>query len=157
MEWTHYDKDGRHTGYLGRHLIPHLRSYKKPDLTELAGNALFKVTGNKLQLSKKSQWRFVHLNRIFEQITKQYRRTLYVYANVGKSTVVGDQVVDLLREVEYEPSQLDMVHFEPNIIQYHDVFSSDMEILEVQITESDNTPIDFGTGNTTLVLHFKKE
>lgn len=68
---------------------------------------------------------------------------LYVYASVGKSTIVGDQVLDLLREVEYKPQrhQLDTVHFEPNITQYHDVLSSDMEILEVQIIESDNTPL----------------
>ena len=161
MTWVHHDKDGNPTQYLGHNLIPYLVNREKPATTELAGNALFQVLSSekKVQLTRKAQWRFVHLNRIFDHATKRFKRTLYVYANVGKSTIVGDQVVSLLREVEYNSRQSpqDHFHFEPNMIQYHDVLSSDMEIIEVQITETDNTLLDFGQGTTTLVLHFKKE
>lgn len=160
MLCIHHDKDGNPTNYLGHHLIPHLRNNEKPTTTELSGNAFFQVLPSEtaVQLTKKAQWRFTHLNRIFDHATRRFKRTLYVYANVGKSTIVGDQVVSLLREVEYNPrqGQKDHFHFEPNMIQYHDVLSSGMEVIEVQITETDNSLLDFGQGITTLVLHFKK-
>ena len=161
MMWTSYDKNGNITRFLNNHLISVLRNHTAPETTELGGNALFVDSpGEKaIRLSRKAQWRFTHLNRIFDHATKRHKRTLYVYSNVGKSTIVGDQVVSLLREVDYDPrqAQTDHFHFEPNMIQYHDVLSSDMEILDVQITEIDNTLLEFGQGATTLVLHFKKE
>lgn len=161
MKWISYNKQGNPTQYLGHHLIPELDNATRPATTELQGNALFQHLPSEkaFQLSKKVQWRFINLNRIFDHVTNRHKRTLYVYANVGKSTIVGDQVVSLLREVEYDPrsAQKDHFHFEPNMIQYHDVLSSDMEIIEVQITETDNTLLELMQGVTTLVLHFKKE
>lgn len=161
MKWIMYKKDGTPDKYLDHHLIPHLRNYQRAETSELRDNALFQyhANGEFFVLSKKAQWRFIQLNRIFDHVTKRHKRTLYVYSNVGASTIVGDQVVSLLREVEYNPrqGQHDHFHFEPNMIQYHDVLSTDMDIIEVQITEIDNSLLTFGQGVTTLVLHFKKE
>lgn len=161
MRWIMVKKDGTFSNHLDHHLIPHFRNYQRPETTELSGNVLFKELPSEkaVQLTKKAQWRFVQLNRIFDHVTKRHKRTLYVYSNVGASTIVGDQVVSLLREVEYNPRQAqnDHFHFEPNMIQYHDVLSTDMDIIEVQITETDNTLLQFGQGVTTLVLHFKRE
>ena len=160
MRWTSYDANGDITQYLNHHLIPHFRDNTAPETTELSGNVLFKELPNEkaVQLTRKVQWRFTHLNRIFDHATKRHKRTLYVYSNVGASTIVGDQVVSLLREIEYDPrqSQTDQFHFEPNMIQYHDVLSSDMDILEIQIAEINNTSLDFAQGTTSVVLHFKK-
>ena len=161
MKWTYYDKDDNLTQYFGIHLVPDFTNYTRPLQTELGNAKLFQVTGNSFQLTMKAKWRFVHLNRTYENITGQCKRTVYVYTNIGKSTIVGDQIVDLLREVEYDPltsyHQYDKIHFEPKDIQYHDVMSTDMDIMEVQITETDNTPLKFGKGTTNLVLHFKRE
>ena len=161
MKWTYYDKDDQLTGDFGLHLIPNFDNYIRPAQTELGNSKLFQVTGNRFQLTMKAKWRFIHLNRIYEDVTMQCKRTVYVYTNMGKSTIVGDQIVDLLREVEYDPlvsyHQYDKIHFEPTNIQYHDVMSTDMDIVEVQITETDNTNIKFAKGITNLVVHFKKE
>ena len=161
MKWVMFNKQGNITQFLDHHLIPHFRNYQRPETTELSGNVLFKDLPSEkaIQLTRKAQWRFVQLNRIFDHVTKRHKRTLYVYSNVGASTIVGDQVVSLLREVEYNPRQAqnDHFHFEPNMIQYHDVLSTDMDTIEVQITETDNTLLQFGQGVTTLVLHFKRE
>ena len=161
MKWIMLKKDGTFSNHLDHHLIPHFRNYQRPETTELSGNVLFKdLPGEKaVQLTRKAQWRFVQLNRIFDHVTRRHKRTLYVYSNVGASTIVGDQVVSLLREVDYNPRQAqnDHFHFEPNMIQYHDVLSTDMDTIEVQITETDNTLLQFGQGVTTLVLHFKRE
>lgn len=161
MKWILFNKDGTPTRFLEHHLIPYLKDAKMPESTELTGNAMFelKADENAFILSRKAQWRFVQLNRIFDHVTKRHKRTLYIYSNVGASTIVGDQMVSLLREVEYNPrqGQNDHFHFEPNVIQYHDVLSTDMDVIEVQITETDNTLLEFGQGVTTLVLHFKRE
>ena len=161
MKLTYYDKNDQITDNLGLHLVPEFSNYLRPAQTELGNSKLFQVTGNRLQLTMKSKWRIVHLNRIYEDITQQCKRTVYVYTNMGKSTIVGDQIVDLLREVEYDPlvsyHQYDKIHFEPTNIQYHDVMSTDMDIVEVQITETNNTNLKFAKGTTNLVLHFKKE
>lgn len=161
MRWIGHDKEGVPTKYLDHHLIPHYRDYKRAETTELTGNALFKLlpSENAFQLSRKAQWRFVQVNRIFDHVTKRHKRTLYIYCNVGESTIVGDQMVSLLREIEYNPHQTqnDHFHFEPNVIQYHNVMSTDMDVIEVQISEIDNSLLQFADGVTTLVLHFKKE
>ena len=161
MKWTYYDKDDQLTDNFGLHLIPEFSNYIRPAQTELGNSKLFQVTGGRFQLTMKAKWRFVHLNRIYEDITMQCKRTVYVYTNMGKSTIVGDQIVDLLREVEYDPlvsyHQYDKIHFEPTNIQYHDVTSTDIDIVEVQITETDNTNLKFAKGTTNLVVHFKRE
>lgn len=161
MKWPYYDKNDQLTDNFGVHLVPEFTNYERPVQTEIGNGKLFSVVGNSFRLTMKAKWRFVHLNRLYEKITGQCKRTVLVYTNIGKSTIVGDQIVDLLREVEYDPltsyHQYDKIHFEPKEIQYHDAVSTDMDIIEVQITETDNTPLLFGRGNTTLVLHFKRE
>lgn len=162
MRFVMYNKDGTPTRWLDHHVVPDLDNHLRPEGTGIQYNALFKYIAAEdvFEFSPKAQWRFINLNRCFDNATKRHKRTLLVYSNVGKSTIVGDQVVSLLREVDYNPrqGQMDHFHFEPQLIQYHDVQSSEMEILEVQITEVDNTLVDLaGTGVTTLVLHFKKE
>ena len=146
MRFVMYNKDGAPTRWLDHHVVPHLDNDLRPEGTGMPNNALFKYIPSEkvFEFSTKVQWRFINLNRCFDNATKRHKRTLYVYANVGKSTIVGDQVVSLLREVDYNPrqGQMDHFHFEPQLIQYHDVQSSEMEILEVQITEVDNTLVD---------------
>lgn len=161
MKFVMYKKDGTPSVYLDHHVVPYLENDVRPENSGLPSNKLFNyIPAEKVfEFSKKVQWRFINLNRSFDNATKRHKRTLYVYSNVGKSMIVGDQVVSLLREVDYNPrqSQMDHFHFEPQLIQYHDVLSSEMEILEVQITEVDNTLVNIAGGVTTLVLHFKKE
>lgn len=161
MKFVMYKKDGTPSIYLDHHVVPYLENDKRPENSGLPSNKLFNYIPSEkvFEFSNKVQWRFINLNRSFDNATKRHKRTLYVYSNVGKSMIVGDQVVSLLREVDYNPrqSQMDHFHFEPQLIQYHDVLSNEMEIIEVQITEVDNTLLNIAGGVTTLVLHFKKE
>jgi len=52
-----------------------------------------------LKLSINCNWRFLNLNKAFEVAAGSSSRSLFVYSNVGGSSVVGNQVTDLLREV----------------------------------------------------------
>ena len=53
-------------------------------------------------LSMRVNWTFINLNQAFRSVIQDPRRTLHVYSDVGSSTMVGDKIVDLLREVKYD-------------------------------------------------------
>ena len=86
------------------------------------------------------------------QVSHSIRSPMYLYSNVGRSTITGNRVTDLLREVPHDP---DKVNFEPTHIQYKPVRSNVMDILEVQLAENDGKLVDFATGVTSVTLHFK--
>ena len=79
-----------------------------------------------------------------------------MYSNIGRSTIVGDQITDLLRDFKYVREGKGINYFEPRHIHYHDVRKKHLEIIEIQISETDGTLVDFGHGETTVTLHFKK-
>ena len=85
-------------------VIPDIRT--RGDIRDSNGNRLFfQVLKNPikntafLELSIFCNWRFLNLNRAFESVIGSSSRSLLVYSNVGGGTVVGNQVTDLLREV----------------------------------------------------------
>ena len=44
---------------------------------------------------------FMNLNQTFEAVAETHSRSLFVYSDVGGSSVVGNQVTDILREVNF--------------------------------------------------------
>ena len=82
-----------------------------------------------------------------------------MYSDVGSSTMVGDKIVDLLREVQYDRTTKGQVYFEPQHIQYIPVRREVMDIIEVQVADTVGTGDDlakFGPGHTLVTLHFKQ-
>ena len=79
---------------------------------------------------------------------------MYLYSNVGRSTITGNRVTDLLREVPHDP--IKTTH-EPTQIQYKPVRSNILDIVEVQLAENDGRLVDFTSGVTSVTLHFKDE
>jgi len=116
-----------------------------------------------LQLSPYCNWRFSYLD---EEYAKTYRGVtvhpdlppprspMYLYSNVGRSTITGNRVTDLLREVPRDPIK---TTYEPNQIQYKPVRSNVLDIVEVQLAENDGRLVDFDSGVTSVTLHFKDE
>jgi len=77
----------------------------------------WKVDSWYLVLSMTCNWRFVNFNEKFRPSTEfAPTRPLHVYCNVGTSSMVGNRVTDLLREIKYHPQNT--THFEPIHIQY---------------------------------------
>jgi len=76
---------------------------------------------------------------------------------VGGSSVVGNQVTDLLREVNLIRRGAGVQYFEPYHIQYIPVRKDLIDIIEVQVAETTGELVTFGDGNTIVTLHFKKE
>ena len=110
-------------------------------------------------LSMRVNWTFINLNHAFRSVVQDPTRTLHIYSDVGSSTMVGDKIVDLLREVKYDRTTRGQVYFEPRHIQYIPVRREVMDIIEVQVAETVGTGDDlaqFGPGHTLLTLHFKQ-
>ena len=109
-----------------------------------------------IQLTMTCNWRFINLNVAFKNVTGTTKRSLFIYSDVGGSGVVGNQVTDLLREVNYKREGKGSLYFEPRNIQYIDVRKEMLDIIEVQVSETTGELVKFGAGNTIATLHFKK-
>ena len=110
-----------------------------------------------VRLSTNVNWRFINLNHSFKNILGPSVRSLLVYSDVGSSSVVGNQVTDLLREVDYKCEGRGSYYFEPTHPQYIKVRKDVIDIIEIQVAETTGELVEFGKGNTILTLHFKKE
>jgi len=145
---------------LGPNLLQefHLDTIPTPDDVPDADNkpTFWKVDGGYLVLSVTCNWRFVQLNAKFRPSTEfSPTRPLHVYCNVGTSSMVGNRITDLLREIKYHPQNT--VHFEPIHIQYLPVRNELVEVVETQMAEIKGDLVQFGEGHTVLTLHFKRE
>jgi len=101
-------------------------------------------------------WRFINLEVAFKNVSGTTKRSFFVYSDVGGSGVVGNQVTDLLREVNYNRESKGSHYFEPLHIQYIQVRKEVLDIIEVQVSETTGELVKFGEGNTIVTLHFKK-
>ena len=78
------------------------------------------IKGQKyLKLSIYCNWRFLNLNKAFEVLVGSSSRSLFVYSDVARSGVVGNQVTDLLREVNLIRRGAGVQYFEPT----HSIYS----------------------------------
>jgi len=71
-----------------------------------------------LQLSRSCSWRFTNLNVAFRSVVGDPSRSLHVYSDVAGSTIVGNRVIDWLREIHYQREGRGTIYFEPLHIQY---------------------------------------
>ena len=111
---------------------------------------------NYYKFSYHCNWRFINLNAAFEAVVGATSRSLFVYSDVGGSGVVGNQVTDLLREVNFIRRGAGIQYFEPLHIQYIPVRKDLIDIIETQVAETTGELVDFGEGNTIVTLHFKQ-
>lgn len=130
---------------------------KIPKPKDMDGDKFWEVKEGKLFLSNFCNWRFVNFSRAFENVIKETSRALFVSSDVGGSSVVGDQVTDLLREIHFRREGKGLVYFEPLHIQYISVRNHMIDIIESQVSEVDGQLADFSEGRTVLTLHFKRE
>lgn len=110
-------------------------------------------------LNRIVSWEFINLNVAFRKIVKEPTRSLHVYSDVGGSTVVGNRMADLLREIKFKTEGRGVIYFEPLNIQYLPLRKEVVEFIEVQVAETSGAGGDlvpFVDGDTILTLHFKK-
>ena len=83
----------------------------------------------------------------------QASRPVHLYCNVGESSIVGTQITNFLRDLPYKDQP---VRWEPEHVQYHRVRGDTVEIVEVEVAETNG---DFLTlnlaGETQVTLHLQ--
>ena len=121
----------------------------------------YKTDEDYLYLSMFINWVFTDLDRRLDDAFDDHSHIahhipkcpLYVYSNAGPSVITGDKVTDLLREVPYNPEE---IGYEPKHIQYIPLRSDVVDIIEVQVSESDVSLVNFEPGDTVVTLHYKR-
>ena len=101
-------------------------------------------------------WKFVNINQSFQNILGSPSRTLFVYSDVGESTITGNKLTDLLREVKFQREGKGVTYFEPRHVHYLPVRNLILDMIEVQVAETNGKLVVFGAGHTIVTLHFRK-
>ena len=112
---------------------------------------------NRFHLSCTCNWRFTNIKRAFtDAVLDGGTRSLFVYSDAGGSSVVGNRVTDLLREVKFSSDGRGSQYFEPIHIQYIPVRKQVLDIIEVNVAETTGELARLGKGNTIVTLHFRR-
>ena len=115
------------------------------------------ISTNMIYLNPYCTWKFVNINEAFQNILGSPSRTLFVYSDVGESTITGNKLTDLLREVKFQREGKGATYFKPQHIHYIPVRNLIIDMIEVQVAETNGKLVVFGTGHTILTLHFRKQ
>ena len=104
---------------------------------------------------KISQWAHEDSAVIVKKEFVNPTRTLRVYSNANTSTMVGNQVSDVLREVNFDSTKEGQQYFEPKHRQYLQVRQQEYEVMEIALDDLNGVPVKLGSGVTSVVLHFR--
>ena len=84
---------------------------------------------------------------------EQATRPVHLYCNVGESSIVGTQITNFLRDLPYKDQP---IRWEPEHVQYHRVRGDTLEILEVEVAETNGQLMTLNpAGETQVTLHFQ--
>ena len=104
---------------------------------------------NYIRLSMEVSWRFINFDYAFENVFGHSTRPLYVYSDVNASTVLGDQITDFIREVNYKREGKGSYYFGPTQLQYISLRKQLLDIIQVQVSEGTGHLVQLGNGITT--------
>ena len=82
---------------------------------------------------------------------EQATRPVHLYCNVGESSIVGTQITNFLRDLPYKDQP---IRWEPEHVQYHRVRGDTVEIIEVEVAETNGQLLTLNpAGETQVTLH----
>ena len=114
------------------------------------------VNAKFIALSPFCTWEFVNLDEAFHRYIGSPSQSLVVYSDVVGSRVVGSDIVNVIREVDYQRKNHGCVNIEPRHLQYVPVRNKIVETVETTLKGiTGNTPL-LGQGTTSITLHFRK-
>ena len=109
-----------------------------------------------LQLSLIVQWQLNNLDASFEKIIGTTRRTMMVYSDIVESTVMGSGKFPLLREVQIMRTGVGERTAEPLHHQWIKVRGNQLDIVEVEIANTDGTLAVLPPGKTIVTIGLKQ-
>ena len=124
MGWIVWD-EGRRMYHLGPNIqheftqdtIPVL-SLVTADVFHEGQPAFWTVTLGLMKLSNYCNWRILNINQAFQNVIGPPVHSLFVFSDMGGSSVVGNQITDLLQQVKFRLRGDGSQYFEPIHIQY---------------------------------------
>ena len=109
-----------------------------------------------LQLSLLVQWQLNNLDASFEKIIGTTRRTMMVYSDIVESSVMGSGKFPLLREVQIMRTGDGESTAEPLHHQWIKVRGNQLDIIEVEIANTDGTLAVLPPGKTIVTIGLKQ-
>ena len=80
-----------------------------------------------------------------------------MYSDVGSSNVLGDQITDFIRAINFQREGKGSYFYETTHLHYIALRKETLDISQVQIAETTGELVNFGQGITTVTFHFKNE
>lgn len=157
--WGILDKKGKLYGPSVRFV------YKDQHVLDTAGNVGSTLTytdsdgvaTDVVKLNALVRWEIMNMNTgWFESTFLPEAKTLRVYSNACESRLVGNQRVDVLRELRMDGNRRGQQYYEPRHLEYLPVRRQAFEVLEIHIDDLNGGTVDFGSGVTSVVLHFRR-
>ena len=149
---------------LGPNLYPELVNYSMSEDRDMQrslmkdGKPVLWKVDTFFTLSPKCNWYFRNLDRSYFKMVGTPSRTLQIYSDVAASSMVGGQITDLLREVNYIRKGRGTVYVEPEHLQFHDIRRNVIETIEVQISETNGKLVQFTSRQpSAITLVFKND
>lgn len=102
-------------------------------------------------------WEIMNLNTgWFEATFTPETKTMRVFSNVAESRLGENQRVNLLRGVRMDENKDEQQYYEPQHLEYIPVRCQAFELMEIHIDDLNGGTINFGTGVTSVTLHFRR-
>ena len=101
-------------------------------------------------------WYFSGLDQKIYQAFVDPNRTLFVYTDLAQTQIVGSTETDLLREVSFNNFDKGKYLYEPLNLQHIPIRKNMFGTIEVGISETDGTQVEFNSGPTILTVHFRR-
>ena len=101
-------------------------------------------------------WYFSSLDQKIYQALVDPNRTLFWYTDLAQAQIVSGTETDLLREVSFNNYKKGKYLYEPLNLQHIPILNNVFDTIEVGISETDGTQVEFNSGPTILTVHFRR-
>ena len=101
-------------------------------------------------------WKFFNLRRAFADAPGASWRILLVYSDVVPSNLVGDTKHPLVQEVAHKGDGSGSLYFKPLHVQWMPVRRPYLDVIEVQLAESNEALVKVGPGKTIVTYQFRR-
>ena len=123
------------------------------DVTPTVGS---KTKYKALRLHSFCDWFITDINDSFAKLFGSEQRTLLVYTDVAQSQIVGAGMTDFIREGEYSNKFRGRVLYEPAHLHFIPIRRNVIDVIEVQVGETNGNEVNFAGGKVILTLKFER-
>ena len=136
---------------------PNLNLWKSTDdLWKIVDIQWTMVVGRYVRFYSYVNWYFSGLDEKIYHTYADPKRTLFVYTDLTQTQIVGGTETDLLREVSFTNNEKGKYLFEPLRLQYLPIRKNVFDSVEVGISETDGSQVNFKDGQAIFTINFRR-